>query len=162
MKLIYHPGLVDKLSDKLSYAFVRKKYEPPKPQWFNSCTCPTLVSSIPVGHLVAPGNYPSTSRMTLFTMAGKKRVQRTDFLFECFFFLKRHMSSLLTANCSQLMSWSSQAALEVKNPLANAGDLRHRLSLWVRKIPWRKAWQPTPLFLPEESYRQTSLEGYSL
>ena len=29
MKLIYHPGLVDKLSDKLSYAFVRKKYEPP-------------------------------------------------------------------------------------------------------------------------------------
>ena len=94
MKLIYHPGLVDKLSDKLSYAFVRKKYEPPKPQWFNSCTCPTLVSSIPVGHLVAPGNYPSTSRMTLFTMAGKKRVQRTDFLFECFFFFKEtHVKS---------------------------------------------------------------------
>ena len=22
---------------------------------------------------------------------------------------------------------------------------------WVRKIPWRRLWQPTPLFLPEES-----------
>ena len=23
---------------------------------------------------------------------------------------------------------------------------------WVRKIPWRKAWQPTPVFLPGESH----------
>ena len=23
--------------------------------------------------------------------------------------------------------------------------------LWVRKIPWRRAWQPTPVFLPGES-----------
>ena len=22
---------------------------------------------------------------------------------------------------------------------------------WVRKIPWRRAWQPTPVFLPGES-----------
>ena len=26
---------------------------------------------------------------------------------------------------------------------------RHRFNTWVRKIPWRRAWQPTPLFLPE-------------
>ena len=32
---------------------------------------------------------------------------------------------------------------------------------WVRKTPWRKAWQPTPVFLPEESHRQRSLAGYS-
>ena len=31
---------------------------------------------------------------------------------------------------------------------------------WVRKIPWRKAWQPTLVFLPGESNRQRSLEGY--
>ena len=23
---------------------------------------------------------------------------------------------------------------------------------WVRKIPWRRAWQPTPVFLPGESH----------
>ena len=22
---------------------------------------------------------------------------------------------------------------------------------WIRKIPWRRAWQPTPVFLPRES-----------
>ena len=31
---------------------------------------------------------------------------------------------------------------------------------WVRKIPWRRAWQPTPV-LPGESYGQRSLAGYS-
>ena len=32
---------------------------------------------------------------------------------------------------------------------------------WVRKIPWRKEWQPTPVFLPGEFYGQRSLVGYS-
>ena len=32
---------------------------------------------------------------------------------------------------------------------------------WVRKIPWRRAWQPTPVFLPGKSHGQRSLEGYS-
>ena len=32
---------------------------------------------------------------------------------------------------------------------------------WVRKIPWRRKWQPTPVFLPGESYGQRSLVGYS-
>ena len=32
---------------------------------------------------------------------------------------------------------------------------------WISKIPWRRAQQPTPLFLPGESHRQRSLEGYS-
>ena len=32
---------------------------------------------------------------------------------------------------------------------------------WVGKIPRRRAWQPTPVFLPGESHGQRSLEGYS-
>ena len=32
---------------------------------------------------------------------------------------------------------------------------------WVRKIPWRRAWQPTPVFLPGESHEQRSLVSYS-
>ena len=31
---------------------------------------------------------------------------------------------------------------------------------WVGKIPWRRAWQPTPVFLPGESYGQRSLVAY--
>ena len=28
---------------------------------------------------------------------------------------------------------------------------RHRFDPWVGKIPWRRAWKPTPVFLPGES-----------
>ena len=34
---------------------------------------------------------------------------------------------------------------------------RRRFNSWVRKIPWRREWQPTPVFLPGESQRQRSL-----
>ena len=33
---------------------------------------------------------------------------------------------------------------------------------WVWKIPGRRAWQSTPVFLPGESHEQRSLVGYSL
>ena len=31
---------------------------------------------------------------------------------------------------------------------------------WVGKIPWRRKWQHTPVFLPKNSHGQRSLEGY--
>ena len=54
---------------------------------------------------------------------------------------------------------ASQVVLVVKNPAANVGDIRDRFSPWVGKIPWRRAWQPTPVFLPGESPGQRSLAG---
>ena len=53
-----------------------------------------------------------------------------------------------------------------KNWPANTGDIRDvglipgRKIPWFRKIPWRKAGQSTPVFLPGESYGQRSLVGY--
>ena len=38
---------------------------------------------------------------------------------------------------------------------------RHGFNPWVGKIPWRRKWQPTPVFLPGESHGQRSLAGYS-
>ena len=38
---------------------------------------------------------------------------------------------------------------------------RLRLDPWVEKIPWRRKWQPTPVFLPGESHGQRNLVGYS-
>ena len=37
---------------------------------------------------------------------------------------------------------------------------RHRFSPWVGKISWRRAWQPTPIFLPGESHGQRSMVSY--
>ena len=50
-----------------------------------------------------------------------------------------------------------QVALVVKNPPASAGDIRDGLKPWVGKIPWRRAWRPTPVLLPGESHGQRSL-----
>ena len=36
-----------------------------------------------------------------------------------------------------------------------------RFDPWVRNIPWRRKWQPIPVFLPGKSHWQRSLEGYS-
>ena len=58
------------------------------------------------------------------------------------------------------MTQFTQVALMVKNLLTSAGDMRLWFNPWVRKIPWRRAWQPTPLFLPGESHEQRSLVGY--
>ena len=49
----------------------------------------------------------------------------------------------------------------VKNTPADAGDIRLGFDSWVGKIPWRRPWQPTPVFLPGESHGQRSLAGYS-
>jgi len=50
----------------------------------------------------------------------------------------------------------------VENLLANAGDARDVGSTpGVGKIPWRRKWQPTSVFLPGKSYGQWSLGSYS-
>ena len=41
------------------------------------------------------------------------------------------------------------------------GHKRQGFDPCVRNIPWRRAWQPTPVFLPGESHGQRSLAGYS-
>ena len=51
-------------------------------------------------------------------------------------------------------SWASLVAQMVKN-------LPTMLKTWVEKIPWRREWQPTPVFLPGDPHGQRSLGGYS-
>ena len=53
-------------------------------------------------------------------------------------------------------------ALLVKNPPASGGDSRDMgLIPESGRFPWRRAWQPTPVFLPGESLGQSSLVGCS-
>ena len=56
--------------------------------------------------------------------------------------------------------------LPIPTPELNGKDAacqrrRCRLNPWVGKIPWRRKWQPTPVFLPGERLGQRSLAGYS-
>ena len=38
---------------------------------------------------------------------------------------------------------------------------RHRFDLWIGTIPWRRAWQLIPVFLPGEFHGQRNLGGCS-
>ena len=59
------------------------------------------------------------------------------------------------------MGRASQVAL-VKEPACHCKRCkRHEFDPWVGKIPWRRAWQSTPVFLPGESHGQRNLVGYS-
>ena len=50
----------------------------------------------------------------------------------------------------------------VKNLPANSGDARNKgFDPWFRKIPWRRKWQPTPVFFPGKLHRQRSLVGHT-
>ena len=54
---------------------------------------------------------------------------------------------------------------DCKESACNAGDLcliPGSLRPWVRRIPWRREWLPTPVFLPGEFHGQRSLVGYGL
>ena len=89
------------------------------------------------------------------------------FAFLHFFFLGM---VLITLFCT--MSWtcihSSSGTLSVLIPWIylslTCQHRRHKrpgFCLWFMKIPWRRAWLPTPAFLPGESHGQRSLAGYS-
>ena len=84
----------------------------------------------------------------------------------CFHYNLLHLSACFPSSTDytrgQAQCWASQVALVVRNLPASAGRCkRPTFDPWVGKIPWRRAWQPTTVFLPAESHGQRSLVGYS-
>ena len=53
--------------------------------------------------------------------------------------------------------WASHVAQLVKHLPAMQETW---FNSWVRKLPWRRKWQPTPVFLPGESHGRRGLVGY--
>ena len=61
------------------------------------------------------------------------------------------------------MFLGSQVMLVVKNHPVNAGDaIDASLIPGSERFPWRKKWQPSPVFLPGKCHGQRSMVGYSL
>ena len=57
-------------------------------------------------------------------------------------------------------AWVPWAFLVVQM-VENLQCTRLRFNLWVRKIPWRREWQSTPVFLPGKTDGQSIQAGYS-
>ena len=57
---------------------------------------------------------------------------------------------------------ASQVAIGGKEPTCQCRKhKRHGFDPWFGKIPWRREWQPTPVFLTGESHGQRSMANYS-
>ena len=69
------------------------------------------------------------------------------------FILLTHIYSVPFRHCG-LPRWhsSKESACQCK---------RLKFDPWIRNIPWRRKWQPTPVFLPRKSHGQRCLVGYS-
>ena len=88
-------------------------------------------------------------------------LHRTQYLLECSepsvllcdYDVRRHIL-LLVRRC---LGFPYDSA--VKEPTRQCR--RHMFNSRVRKIPWRRKWQPTPMFLPGKSCGQRSLAGYN-
>ena len=60
------------------------------------------------------------------------------------------------------ISMTFTGGIVVKNLPVNAGDVRDACSVpGLGRFSWRRAWQPTPVFLPGESHGESSLASYS-
>ena len=70
----------------------------------------------------------------------------------------------VTKSWTQLKQLSTQATSSASQWLSgkeSACQCRSsRFDPWVGEMPWRRKWQPTPVFLPGESHEQRSLEGF--
>ena len=69
-------------------------------------------------------------------------------------------------NYIYMLTWVNESHLWVRDPGGSDSTeptcqcRRPGFDPWVGKIPWRRTWQPTPVFLPGESQGQRSLAGY--
>ena len=63
--------------------------------------------------------------------------------------------------CSQLNSQGRNLPWWLKGYSSCLQCGRPGFHPWVGKIPWRRQWYPTPVFLPGESHGHRSLAGYS-
>ena len=75
--------------------------------------------------------------------------------------LKAQMSISIFLAKRYFFHWGFSGDSSGKEPAYKCRRLeRHRFNPWVRKIPWGRKWQPTPVFVPGKSQGQTNLAGY--
>ena len=83
-------------------------------------------------------------------------------IFVCGFYIKTCLCILVRKYPHSLLKLIPYMISEVDFPGGSDGKVsrRPRFDPWVRKIPWRRKWQPTPVFLPGKSHGWRSLVGY--
>ena len=70
-------------------------------------------------------------------------------------------SNLTTKSLGRELQRNFPGGSDGKKSVCNVGDLGSiRFDPWIRKIPWRRKWQPIPVFLPGEFHGQRHCFAY--
>ena len=81
-------------------------------------------------------------------------------------FAKNYLEQVKSCKVSDFIAWKLYLSTIFKSFLGGSdGSLpakqETQFDPWVWKIPWRREWLPTPVFLPGEFHGQRNLVGYS-
>ena len=79
-----------------------------------------------------------------------------------FYVTLRIFRSIYRDSCSLKLNFFGVPPCSSDNKISARECRRPRFNPWVRKVPWKRKWQPTPVFLPREFHGQKSLGSYSL
>ena len=78
----------------------------------------------------------------------------------CWLYIKQYSWWPLIHPSSRVMRYES-SPWRLRWSRTHLQRRRPKFDPWIGKIPWRRRWQSTPVFLPEKSHGQRSLAGYS-
>ena len=95
-------------------------------------------------------------RQTLYPLSHQGSPYSVSLLVICFICSRVYMSILFT-----LLYFPLGLPRQLSGEESTCRCRRLGFDPWVRKIPWRSKWQPTPVFLPGKPHGQRSLVGYS-
>ena len=125
--------------------------------WGPSCTSGCKYFKIQVFPLLSHGNTPFYTVVSIcwckYTQISFKWLScsQADYTFKAVIFLCVFYFPLERHFCLPGGSLG-------KESICNVADVA-LIDCWVGKIPWRRAWQPTPVFLPGKSQGQEELGG---
>ena len=110
------------------------------------CVTRTLWNSVPVRH------YGDTKNIECHVRLNAKGWIKIEFHQNSVYYIKYKVAIKTLYMIWYMTNWVSSMTQQIKICLQCK---RHGFNSWVRKIPWRSNWQPTPVFLPEKkSYGQ--------
>ena len=128
------------------------------------------LSEVPSANSELQGSHSAVSISADFWVPVRPGTRQFQKEFECRIFSLTAVSFLQTVCFVVVVVIKVRAFLEDHCILKQQGDQgfldyvqcgRPEFDPWVGKIPWRRAWQPTSVFLPGEFPMERSLGGYS-
>ena len=134
-------------------------------QWqkFSGCKCKCIILS--ALNLASTASSSAMWKAASYNSKGNRKVSWTlvSELLPEVAHSTHYICSQLTCKQSNWSRVTSRRASLVAPPVKNPPAMQERpwFNPWVRKIPWRRKWQPTPVFLPGKSHGQRSMVGYS-